>query len=355
MVKSLFRREILFSLVVLILVALPMTPALAQGQDRDDLVCTGDNLTLRAGETARNLLAFGCNIRIENGATVENDVSVFGGNATVSGTVNGSIVVFGGNVLITSSGVVNGNVSAIGGNIMQETGAIVRGSINRGFGPRSPFRTILPVLPILPLAPLARDFFEWGFNLIGSMITAIAFATLGALIVLFAPDPTRRVGQAVETRPLETAGVGCLTLIVLPVLVLLFTITIIGIPVALLLLFGAILVGIFGWSAIGLLTGEKILQALKQHEILPVVAVIIGVIVLMVVGQVPLIGWLISLLIVVLGMGAVVLTRFGTRAYPTPPAMTRVPTVGVPGAPPPPPSATPTAAAAHPPDEPKAD
>ena len=65
---------------------------------------------------------------------------------------------------------------------------------------------------------------------------------------------------------------------------------------------------------------------------LPVLAVIVGILILMIVGQVPILGWLVSCIVGLLGMGAVVLTRFGTRVYPTPPTMMLVPAAGLGGA-----------------------
>jgi hypothetical protein len=72
-----------------------------------------------------------------------------------------------------------------------------------------------------------------------------------------------------------------------------------------------------GWIALGRLAGDKVLRALKRQEIVPVIAVVVGIILLALIGVVPVIGWFIALLVSTLGIGAVVLTRFGTRAYPT--------------------------------------
>lgn len=313
--------------VALSLLALTVTPALAQGGDLGDQICTGDNYTVREGQSVGTVLAFGCNVTVEKGATVRGDISLFGGNATVDGTVNGSIVAFGGNILVNEGALVNGDLSPIGGNANIDPGATVRGTVTRT--PRS--LHLNPNAPTVSFGDVRpRGFFAWGVDILMGIVTAIAFAALGALVILFAPGPTRRVGDAAQAQPLGSAGIGCLTLIVLPILGILLAITVIGIPVALVLVLVAAIAWIFGWIAIGYLAGERILKALNAREILPVVAVVVGILILAVIGQVPLLGWLVSLLVGTLGIGAVVLTRFGTRPYPPAPMMTMVP-VGAPG------------------------
>lgn len=308
------------------LLALTVTPALAQGGDLGDQICTGDNYTVREGQSVGTVLAFGCNVTVEKGATVRGDISLFGANATVDGTVNGSIVAFGGNIAVNAGANVDGDVSTIGGNTNVDPAATVHGTIGRNTRPPR-FTPHVPTVSFGDVRP--RGFFAWGVDILMGIVTAIAFAALGALVILFAPGPTRRVGEAAHAQPLGSAGIGCLTLIVLPILGILLAITVIGIPVALVLVLAAAIAWIFGWIAIGYLAGERILKALNAREILPVVAVVVGILVLAVIGQVPLLGWLVSLLVGTLGIGAVVLTRFGTRPYPPAPTMTMVP-VGAP-------------------------
>lgn len=308
---------------ILLVTAVPALAATAQSADR---ICTGNNLTIQPNETVNNVLAFGCNVTIAQGATVTGDASGFGANFRVAGAVNGSVSTVGGNVFVESTGVVNGNVSALGGAVASAPGATIGG--RSGSLVPSP---VVPNAPVTPFVfPFTRSFdvtpsLSWGFNLIGSLVTALAFAALGALIVVFAPEPTRRVGSAVSNRPLGTAGVGCLTFILLPVLCILLMITVIGIPVAFLLGILALIAWIFGWISLGYLAGERILSALRTQNILPVVAVVLGVIVLSLISQIPLIGWLIGLIVGLFGIGAVVLTRFGTRPYPVPPTAVLVP------------------------------
>lgn len=325
-----------FSVVLLLafaLVFVSAVPALASSdQISTGRFCAGDNLTIAAGDTIESLLSLGCNVTVEQGATIQGDLVEFGGNVTVAGSIGGDVASFGGNLWLTETADVSGKVTSFGGNVNRDTGSVVQGGINRGGGALNPpIAPIAPVPPVAPPGPFSRSF-DFGLGIVGGIVTALAFAALGALVVIFAPEPTRRVGNAVQAKPLNVAGVGCLTYIVLPVLMLLLIITLIGIPVALILGFVAFAAWVFGWIALGYLTGEKILQAFKARDILPVVAVILGVVLLTLISQVFLIGWLVSFIGGLLGMGAIVLTRFGTRAYPPAPVMMMTPALAAAGA-----------------------
>ncbi|HZQ04977.1 MAG TPA: hypothetical protein VFD70_00240 [Anaerolineae bacterium] len=324
-----FRSSLFLILFALLMLgtAFPAFAASTQGGER---FCTGRNLTINSGETVTNVLAFGCNVTVQQNATVQRNVTAFGGNVSNQGTINGSIVAFGGNVTIESSGVVNGNITAFGGNVLTQPGSTVKGNIGKNLPPIP-----LPIPPVAPVAPpqpanAISATYPFEFDWLGSLITALAFAALGALVVIIAPEQTRRVSSAIQTRPWGSAGVGCLTLIVLPILALLLVITVVGLPVAFVLSIVGIIAWIFGGIAVGYLAGEKILHAFRARDILPAVAVVVGVLVLMVVGQIPIVGWLISCLVGLLGIGAVVLTRFGTRVYPAPPTMVMTPAAATP-------------------------
>ena len=165
---------------------------------------------------------------------------------------------------------------------------------------------------------------------------AIALAALGALVVVFMPKQTRQVIETSQAHAMPSVGVGCLTTIVAITLSILLIITLCGIPFGALLLFAFAVAGAFGWIALGWLTGEKILQALKARESwnVPVIAVIVGIFLLALVGAVPFVGWLVGAFLGCLGLGAVVLTRFGTRTYPMPIATASTSTPSLPTPPP---------------------
>jgi hypothetical protein len=147
---------------------------------------------------------------------------------------------------------------------------------------------------------------------------ALALAALAVLVQLFAAKPVQRVAHAVQTQPIVTGGIGLLTVLVAPALLVILAITIILLPVSLLgfLLLGVALV--FGWLAIGMLTGQHLARLFKQNWTDPIMAGV-GTLALSLVASMAnlifCIGWLPTFLVSVVGLGAVIVTRFGTQFY----------------------------------------
>ncbi len=353
-------KRVFVSLLVLVLLAFAATPVFAQGVNGGDHFCFGGDTVVQSGETANGVVVFGCNVRVLKGASVNRDVVSFGGNVVIEdgARVGGGLVAFGGNVVIEDgarvgrdvvafggvvqiSGEVSRNVTSFGGPVTldstakvgrevisfggpvrQEPGAEVRGRVVQGQ------RFSFSGLRIVNWTDFWNPFTfggggfltAIGLGFLRSLIAAIALAALGALTVVFLPSQTHQVSQVAETSPAPSLGVGCLTLLAAPTLITLLVILVCTIPVAVVLVFALVIGWLFGLIALGQLVGERLLQAFKAKEILPVVAVIVGVLVLTLLGAVPFIGWIITLAVALLGIGAVVLTRFGTRPYPMTPA-----------------------------------
>jgi len=130
-----------------------------------------------------------------------------------------------------------------------------------------------------------------------------------------------------------------------PVLLVLVTLTVCLIPVAFVaaVIFAAAI--LFSWIALGQIVGARLAAALNLRQLSPAVAAGLGTSVLWLVtsavGAVPCVGWVAWVILSAVGLGAVTLTRFGTRPY----------IAATYGAPPPPPAA-PAEPPALPPDAP---
>ncbi len=114
------------------------------------------------------------------------------------------------------------------------------------------------------------------------------------------------------TRELNAQGKhleGAITDQVLVVLVAL----ILPIPLALILALGLIAAWILGTVAVSWTIGDHILRAVAPQYNTRLIDVVVGLTVLVLVGSIPYIGWLINIGVGLLGLGAVFLSRFGTR------------------------------------------
>ncbi len=272
----------------------------------------GGNYVLEAGKDLYgDLVVMGGTARTEKGSTVHGNVVIMGGTAAIAGTVTGDVTILGGSVHFYSTALVKGEVTTFGGSISRDEGARVEGEVVEGL--RMPYR-----LPMVGWWRMPFDMWSpWNIvrYIFQAILTMLGMAALGVLVILLLPVQTNQVAKVILTAPAASFGVGLLSLVVIPILTILLVITCIG-PLILILAAGIAI--LFGWIAVGLVLGQKALEALKVKEASPLVAVVLGILIMTGVSQIPCLGWLLALLVASLGLGAVILTRFGTTTYPWP-------------------------------------
>jgi hypothetical protein len=311
--------KIFLFLILVLTLAVPGT-AFAKGMDADEVVF-GGSYELRSGETLNgNLVMFGGNATLEEGSQVNGDIFSMGGNIQVAGEVNGGVVIFGGNVSLEDTAHVTGDVSAVGGNLDRAPGAQIDGRVDRDF--RGPFPFALPfggmrMRGVDTFSPL--NFFV---DILWFMFRTFMWAALAVLVMIFLPRNVERSAQAAVNAPLISGGVGLLTAVVAPLLLLVLAITIILIPVSLLGVILLVLAWAFGLISLGYEVGRRLAQALNQVWA-PAVSAGVGTFVLVLVtngvGKIPCVGWIVPALVGILGLGAAILSRFGTGSYPPAP------------------------------------
>jgi len=304
-------------------------PAYAAGFEStpiDDKVVIGDNYTLSSGETLDgSLFLVGGNIIIEEDSRVMGDVVLVGGSINIDGTIEENVTVIGGSVLLGSSAVIQGDVSTLGSSMLRSPTAQIEGEVTTGRIPS--IRVPGPVQMDWPRMQIDRPVFPFDFtpwwDFSGFLARTLGLAALAMVVVLIAPNPSRRAAHAVSTQPILAGGLGLLTVVVaVPVLVV-TAITLIFLPVSLVGLLILVVAVIFGWIALGLEIGKRTAMLFKAEWSLAVSAGI-GIVVLSLLLEllhiIPCIGWfgLGPILVGLVGLGAVVATRFGTRYYPTP-------------------------------------
>ena len=338
--KTHLSRLWLFVLLAALLLV-PVSVAYAQGPDTGGKVLFSGSYTLASGDVMKgDLIVFGGDAVVEMDATVEGNVVVFGGTADVDGHVEGDATVIGGQLKLGPHAVVEGNAVSIGGSLERHPSAEVEGDIVQGLGiDREDGGITIPGIPQLSfpfdetpqidVQPPQPRLGGWlaGFFLSGLSAVAWAaiLAALGVLMVIFLPRHTERVRETAASNPLLSFGVGLLAIILgIPVIVLL-AITICLIPLALALGLALTIAWFFGWLALGWLIGERLLKALKVSQPNPVLEAVVGIVILTLIWRAPLIipclGFLVSsvlwLIVGSIGLGAVILTRFGSQPYPT--------------------------------------
>lgn len=307
-------------LILLALLFAPTHSAQAQGPDPDGegQVIFGSNYTLESGDTFEgDLVVFGGNVTIEEDATVNGDLVVIGGTITSNGEVSGSVVVVGGQVSLEDSARVSGDVVTIGGQLDRSEGAEVEGDVVNNAAPNITLPTgrIPPTAPAVPTVPeVSRPNFTIDVNPFAQIswvfIRALLLAAFAMLLALFWQPQIERTGEAIISQPLMTGAIGLAATVVGAILF--FTI----LPLAL-----VAFAWVFGVVAMGREVGERFAKATNQVWS-PVLAIGFGTFLLALtggaIGLVPCLGALIVFLFGLVGVGASVITLFGTRPIQAP-------------------------------------
>ena len=296
-----------------------LVPAVAAddaASSNNDQVTFGGNIVIPAGETHRgDLVAFGGNIEVDG--TVTQDLVAFGGNVVVNGRVERDVAVVGGSLTLGPNSYVGRDVSFAGGSLNRMPGAFVGRNVVQGHGE-----------------------FDWGaFRHMGAafgpraafpdiafgLVTGLGILVLALIILLFFPTHLQTAASVIERRPVETFALGCGGTIAGIVLSVLLVITLI-LPFVVL---GAMTVAwLFGWAAIFLLIGQRLLQTMQRpQELVP--ALLVGGVLVVILANIPVLNWLVLLIGGSVALGAALLSRFGTQSpgapllpvsSPTPPA-----------------------------------
>ncbi len=312
-------RKLTYALLTILLFVSLAVPVWADDGEGEVVFPGGSVVIGPEDELDGDLTVMGGSVELREGGCIRGDVVVLSGQAIVDGRIDGNLVVIGGTLDLQSHAVINENLVTFGASVSRAEGAIVHWHRIEGFfGQGFPLLRTWRGFP--GLADVGRIWRgEAVFNLLGFLVrtvfSTLALMALGVLLVLFLPKQTALLGQTVSEAPLPSIGVGLLTFIVLLILVPLLVVICIGIPVALLLVLAAVAAGIFGWIAIGVLIGQRLLAALQVAQPQPLLEVIVGIPVITLLSAVPCLGWLLALIVASAGLGAVVLTRFGTMAY----------------------------------------
>ncbi len=261
-----------------------------------DVVVAGDEITVpQQVRIGRDLLAAGQNIHVAG--DIGRFLRIVGDTVVVAGRVGKGLRVDARQLTIMPSARIEGDVrySALLP-VDIRSGAFIKGKIERiARPPQREFRVLgVPVEYFVRL---------W---------EGLALLLIGLVVVTVAPKGTREVAtNALKRFPLSL-GAGLILCVLVPILAAALTVTVIGIPLAaaLVLLLAALIYPAMAFVATGI--GRVLLAPIGRGRVRPVsihLTVAVGTIILAVLFAVPF-GWVVRLLAMVTGLGALGLTAW---------------------------------------------
>lgn len=258
-----------------------------------DVSATAGSITI-AGEVNGNVDVGAGSFALAPTGTIDGDLNVGAGSIQLAGTVGGDATLGGDSIQLAETANIGGDVRYAEGADLDDDGATVGGSIvedpDLGTGGFD-----LPTVP------------GWLFTGYAILVNLV----LGAVLLAAMPGFSRRVDETVSAEPAKSAGVGVLAMLGIPVGLVLLAVTIIGIPLT---LAGFVAFALLAWVA--LLYGRIAVAAwaLRQAEVdNRWLALVVGIVGFGLLGQIPILGGLLSLATFLLGVGAIALVLVEMR------------------------------------------
>lgn len=259
---------------------------------------------------------FGSRVVVETNEVACNDLTSFGGTVAIDGILRGKILAFGSNVVVT--GTVYGNIYVYGGKITLQSGSHVHGNIYIYGGQSNKDQNSQLDGSIIDRTGRVDDLLisNRGFSFpFWSILTWVA---LGMLLTSLLPEHVMLVRTTAVHQTQRSFIIGLLSILLAPLVMVVSIALILSIPLAIIVALGLIAAWALGTVAIGWLIGDHILRRVAPDRNKRSLQVVVGLTLLVLAGSLPYIGWLISMGVGMLGLGAVLLSHFGTRLYGQP-------------------------------------
>ena len=268
------------------------------GQQAGDITACGGNVMI-LGQVSGDVTAYGGRVTLAGPGRVNGDISSYGSTLEIAGNVGGDVSSYGGRVMLDNTAYIHGTLTLYGADLTRAPGSRVDGPIATQ-PPRSessdspffdPFHFSIPLFQII----------------IGSL--------MAAALAYWAPERTLRVGEVMFGALPRSLAIGVLSWVLGLILAVILALTIIGIPVTV----GILLLLLVGWVmgsvAVGWLIGRTLLHRVGSRDHSRVLEAVVGTIILLLLQSIPFFGGLLCVAIAVVGVGAMLLSRFGARRW----------------------------------------
>ena len=227
-------------------------------------------------------------------------------DARLAGSIRGDAAVDAATLAVARTATLDGALTYRSGDASVAEGATIRGGVTRdddlevaapdvfgGAGGGS--GADLPTIP------------AW----VGAVYSGLTSLLLGGILLLATPRFSSRLAEVGTTRPLRSGGIGLLTLLGTPVALLILFVTIVGIPVSIvgILVFGAVVLVATVYGAFVLGTWLLSLGDYRNRW----AALVVGVVVAAAVQRLPVVGGVFRVAVLLLGLGALATALYELR------------------------------------------
>ncbi len=303
---------------------------IVNGNINGDLIATGvtvtfngnvsDNVRLAGGTVSisghigKNALIFGGQTEVEKNAVIQGNLVEFSRNTNILGKIDGEARITAANIFF--NGKTGQNAKLISNNISFGNNFLVGGNLE--------YQAVNQIASLKPQVKgnvvfvkrnghlPTTNLKQLGLKLVSliSWINYLCSLIIGFLLVFVFPKQFSNINKFLAEKPLASFIFGLVFYCLIPFGLIILGLTIIGIPLAFLFIFLLVLLIFVSRVVVGLLIGSRILSD-GESKFLPL---LLGLTILQIVSLIPYLGLISKVLIVILGSGAVLLSKLGKYA-----------------------------------------
>jgi cytoskeletal protein CcmA (bactofilin family) len=262
----------------------------------------GDSYALSAGSVGGDLVLAGDDIEISSDVDVGRNVAIAGDNASIGAEIGKDLYAYG--ETVEFRGKLGGNLDVLAERLRLLGAAHIVGNVHFHGDEEALFRAdevrVDGDIEILP-APVEKnryttvEFYLW-------QIAKLAAAFLFGLALFWLVPAMRALSIGAGVDGLKSAGIGITALVSVPIIAVIVAITLIGLPFALVAMFTWILGIYLATIVVGAAIGRMIMADDKSLSL----TLLVGLTIVMVVVNLPLIGGIVAFIFTIIGLGMLV-------------------------------------------------
>ena len=291
------------------------------GITADDLIVAGGRMDV-SGNIKDDVVAVVCpfcpvmgRLHLTNGMQIGDDARLAGRDIAVDGRIGGDLYAAAQQFRLSGEVVGNARIEAdrialapgarIGGDLLYTSqtkpevadGAIIAGQVRQ-------------VESQLPFAEGLPESWIW-YGVLAVIGFMLAILLLGAAVQLAVPGLLSNAVATVQAKPWSTLGRGLVLALVVPIAIALLMATVIGIPIGMVTAAGFVVLVALAFVAIAYCIGLYVRRLFGRQDVPTglgsrILWTSLGILILLIVGLIPFIGWAIGVLAMIAGLGAVI-------------------------------------------------
>jgi cytoskeletal protein CcmA (bactofilin family) len=298
------------------------------GEVGDDIRAIANSMNI-LGTVKGNVLAAGSFIRVGPDAVIEGDLLVGAGTVTIDGEVRGGVRIGTGHLTMngtvagdahisTDGGITMGDDASIGGDLHYEGPAqiefrhgAVKGAITFSRSADDLEREL----------ESAIGEFTTMFGIVMHIFLFLAALIAGSVIFAFTKDHANKTAEILRKKPLKSLGIGFIAAICVPIVCVIMLVLVLTIPLSAVLFLVYIVALYIAKFYVATWLGKLILRN-RRADASPIPPMLLGITILYLLTWIPILGFLITLVTIFFGLGALLQrkeTRLNGAFEPPPP------------------------------------